>query len=149
MYSLDPNSGAIIRKITTEDLRLGSFTFGTDGQMYGLAQYDMYPFSSVYAVAPTTGRISLVTTYSFPVWALIASTPPPFAKPLLRIAGAPGQGFNLSAWVTSGARLALEASDDLIQWTPLFETNAVGNALEFLDPTGAGTKARFYRLSRP
>jgi uncharacterized delta-60 repeat protein len=63
----------------------------------------------------------------------------------------PGAGFAAGAFrfeITSqaGRRYALDASQDLINWTPLGTNTAVGVMLEFTDPGAAGLDRRFYRV---
>jgi uncharacterized delta-60 repeat protein len=63
----------------------------------------------------------------------------------------PGAGFadgefRFEIISQAGRQYALDASDDLINWTPLSTNTAVGVTLEFTDPGAAGLDRRFYRV---
>ena len=69
----------------------------------------------------------------------------------------PGGVLDIGAYTTNGALwpwtslkgLAIEASSDLIEWTPLTNVTVLQNgALSLSDPEAAKSPARFYRLRR-
>ncbi|MDW7979166.1 MAG: hypothetical protein RMH97_01180 [Verrucomicrobiales bacterium] len=54
----------------------------------------------------------------------------------------------LRFWATAGEAITLQASEDLINWTPLFEVHAETNKwIELADPASETSMQRFYRLS--
>ena len=48
-----------------------------------------------------------------------------------------------------GAYVVVEASEDLVNWTPLGDTVLGSGPAEFVDPDAQGKTSRFYRLSQP
>jgi hypothetical protein len=56
-----------------------------------------------------------------------------------------GQSFNLAATGPDGAWYHVEYSTDMVNWTPISTNQVINGAIDFVDPDGASTPARFYR----
>jgi hypothetical protein len=56
-----------------------------------------------------------------------------------------GQTFNLAATGPDGAWYRVEYSTDMTNWTPVSTNQVVNGAIDFVDPDGVSTPARFYR----
>ena len=70
--------------------------------------------------------------------------PPMLLTPL----GARSGQFHLLLTGDPGLTYTLEASPDLVAWTPVLTTNAPSETFELQDPGAAGAASRFYRASR-
>ncbi|MGA2747698.1 MAG: immunoglobulin domain-containing protein [Verrucomicrobiota bacterium] len=87
----------------------------------------------------------------------VAFTPTPNVVMLGAPRIQPGGVLDIGAYTTNGALwpwtslngLAIEASSDLIEWTPLTNVTVLQNgALSLSDPDATNSPARFYRLNR-
>jgi hypothetical protein len=56
-----------------------------------------------------------------------------------------GQTFNLAASGPDGAWYRVEYSTDMVNWTPISTSQVINGAIDFVDPDGVSTPARFYR----
>ncbi len=73
--------------------------------------------------------------------ALILDTPwPPPLTGLL-----PDKCFHLSSTGPDGAWFHVEASSDLLNWTPICTNQVVSGAIDFIDPDAVSAQTRFYR----
>jgi hypothetical protein len=57
----------------------------------------------------------------------------------------PGGGFNLAAAGPDGAWFHVEASTDLVHWTPICTNQVVNGSIDFVDPDAAANPLRYYR----
>lgn len=57
--------------------------------------------------------------------------------------------FRVTVMGPAAPDMSLEASDDLVHWTPVLSTNLPLNVIEWSDPGSAGLGQRFYRAVMP
>jgi hypothetical protein len=61
--------------------------------------------------------------------------------------GLVGTNFHLSFQAAAGHSYAVEASTNLVDWTPLWSTSGTGAAVQFTDPDMRRYDRRFYRVT--
>jgi hypothetical protein len=66
--------------------------------------------------------------------------------PVLEPVSLAGGAVVLRAYVRPGYTYVIEASEDLVNWTGIFSTMAIGPVLEYLDPQAGMHEHRFHCL---
>jgi hypothetical protein len=64
-------------------------------------------------------------------------------------AGASQKGFNFQVSVPAGYTYVVQASTDLVNWSPIATNTAVSASDVFTDTDAANYPNRFYRVSSP
>ena len=147
-------------EVVIDSVAVHAATSGTNGpgqtllwnQFTGTTAGDVWGSSSFQAGAATFPMSwTLIGSAGAGEWAAAAMAlkpavnAPVFITPPGASTGMTSNGFRIQLSGPAGATFVIEASTDLINWTPIFTNAAAGGSVSYMDAAATNLPCRFYR----
>ena len=143
-FFLDPDANPY----DTNEIDLGPFTVsgtGTNNVLFNSTNLTLNPFATPPGTYSLFARISdgVHTRYLYAPETL--NVDPSRRAPVLLAPGIQSDRFGFAISGFPGQKVIIQASTNLIQWSPLATNTLTGTTFNFTDESGAGLAQRYYR----